>query len=53
MSDNANDEALKRAIEKPEDERTDEDWDLLANALESDKGHLADAAHETGHDLAE
>ena len=53
MSDNADDAALKAAIEKPEDERTDADWELLANALESDKGHLADAAHESGHDIAE
>jgi hypothetical protein len=53
MSDSAADAALKAAIDKPEDERSDADWELLANAFESDKSHLAEAAHETGHDLAE
>jgi hypothetical protein len=53
MSDIGNDEALKQAIAKPEDERTDADWDLLATALESDKSHLGEIAHEASADLEE
>jgi hypothetical protein len=53
MSDISNDEALKQAIAKPEDERTDADWELLASALEADKGHLTEVAHEAGADLTE
>ena len=53
MSDIGNDEALKQAIAKAEDERTDADWELLASALESDKGHLTEVAHDAGTDLAE
>lgn len=53
MSENEQDEALKLAIAKPEDERTDADWELLASALESDKSHLTEVAHEAGSDVAE
>jgi hypothetical protein len=52
-TDAGNDDALKQAILKPEDERTDADWELLASALESDKGHLVEIAHDSGTDLAE
>lgn len=51
--ENEADEALKQAMEKPEDERTDADWELLAKALESDGGHVAAVAHEVGSDLVE
>lgn len=47
------DQALKQAMEKPEDERTDADWELLAKALESDAGHVAAVAHEVGTDVVE
>jgi hypothetical protein len=51
--ENEADEALKQAMEKPEDERTDADWELLAKALEADEGHVAAVAHEVGTDLVE
>lgn len=51
--ESAEDAALKAAIEKDEDQRTEEDWELLAKALESDKGHLEEEAHQVGKDLAE
>ncbi len=53
MSDAGNVDALKEAIMKPEDQRTDADWELLASALESDKSQVQEAAHEAGADLAE
>jgi len=52
-SDTGAADALKQAMMKPEDERTDADWELLANALESDKTHLAEVAHDAGTDLAD
>jgi hypothetical protein len=51
--ESAEEAALKAVIEKDEDQRTEEDWELLAKALESDKHHLEEAAHEVGHDLTE
>jgi len=53
MSDAENADALKQAMMKPEDQRTDADWELLANALESDKGQVEEAAKEAGTTLAE
>lgn len=53
MADTGDVDALKAAIMKPEDERTDADWELLANALESEKSNVVEAAHEAGTELAE
>jgi hypothetical protein len=52
MSD-ADDAGLKAALAKEEDARSEEDWALLAKALETEHDHLAEVAHETGHDLDE
>jgi hypothetical protein len=49
----SDDEALKQAIEKDEEDRTDADWELLANALETDKSHLEAVADEEGKHLEE
>jgi hypothetical protein len=53
MSDAGNDDALKQAMMKPEDQRTDADWELLANAFESDESHLEEVAHEVGAEVQE
>jgi hypothetical protein len=53
MSDAGSVDALKQAMMKPEDQRTDADWELLANALESDKDQVEEAAKEAGTKLAE
>lgn len=49
----AHDEAIKAALAKPEEERTDADWELLATAFESEHDHLAQVAHDAGADLQE
>jgi hypothetical protein len=53
MSDTGNDDALKQAMMKPEDQRTDADWALLADAFEADESHVAEVAHEVGTDVTE
>jgi hypothetical protein len=53
MSDAGNADALQQAIMKPEDDRTEADWELLANALESDKSQVEQAAQAAGTQIAE
>jgi hypothetical protein len=49
----AHDEEIRAALAKPEEKRTDADWELLATAFESEHDHLAQVAHDAGADLEE